>query len=68
MKDLLNKIKNWMINNWMPIVNFFIIIISYLIVKDHEEVAFAETILGLWIIFSMGYFIYDTFFKHKKPL
>jgi hypothetical protein len=63
MKKLYKKSINWALKNWMAILNFFIIIISYFIVYDHDEVAFAETILGIWVIISMGYFVHETFIK-----
>lgn len=68
MKNLYNNMKNWALNNWMAILNFFIIILSYLIIHYGQQVLFAEAILGSWIFISMGYFFYDTFIKNKKPL
>jgi len=68
MKKIFDKCKTWMYNNWMAVLNFYILAMSYFVVKDHKEVAFAESVLGVWIIVSMGYFIYDTFIKNKKPL
>lgn len=56
MRNIWNVSKAWVLNNYMAVMNFNIIILAYFIVYDHKEVVFAETILGIWIIVSMGYF------------
>lgn len=48
-------IKTWFIKNWLLFVNYLVVFISYSIIYGHEDVVWAELLLGLWIFVSIGY-------------
>lgn len=62
-ENVWNKMKAWFIDNWLFVINYLVIFLSYIIVYDHEEVVFAELILGLWLFVSVGYLFYKIFMK-----
>jgi len=64
-KPFFQKIKAWFIKNWFMIVNYLVIFIAYNIVYGHEEVLFAEVLLGLWLFFSVAFTIYKWFMRKK---
>ena len=77
MKNLLMMIKAWLVKvglslkvwsvaNWFMIVNYVIILASYNIVYDHDDVRYAELLLGLWIFASVAYGGYKWFIKKNK--
>ena len=62
---LFGIVKAWFLKNWFMIVNYLVIFISYSIVYGHEEVVFAEVLLALWMLASVGYAGYKLFTKSK---
>jgi len=77
MKNLWKKLKLWFIKNWnilkkwlekywMIIVNYLIIFISYSIVFGHDEVVWAQFLLGIWMFTSIAYAMFKIFMKGKK--
>ena len=59
-------IKTWFIKNWLLFVNYLVVFISYSIIYGHEDVVWAELLLGLWIFVSIGYAGWKIFMTPKK--
>lgn len=57
------KIINWSLKNWLLLVNYIVIFVSYSNVYGHEELVGTETLLGLWIFVSAAYVLYKLFIK-----
>lgn len=53
------KLKTWFIKNWFVIINYVIIFVAYNIIYGHEGVAFAEVLLALWMLVSVAYGTYN---------
>lgn len=53
----------WFKKNWMIVVNYFVILMSYSIIYGHDDVVWAELLLGLWIFTSIVVGIYELFIK-----
>jgi hypothetical protein len=64
-KAIWEKLKAWFKKNWMIVVNYLIIFISYSIIYGKEGVVGAETLLGLWLFASAAYGGYKLFMKKK---
>jgi hypothetical protein len=58
------KVWPWLKKNWMVIVNYLVIFISYSIIYN-KGVEVAETLLGLWIFVSLAYAGYKYLFLKK---
>lgn len=63
MKNLIEKIKAWFGKNWMIVVNYLVIFISYSNIYGKDGVVFAEVLLGLWLFASAAYGMYKLFMK-----
>jgi len=64
-KAIWEKLKAWFKKNWMIIVNYLIIFISYSIIYGKDGVVGAEALLGLWLFASAAYGMYKIFMKKK---
>lgn len=62
---MIEKIKAWFKKNWMIVLNYLIIFISYSIIFGKEGVVGAEVLLGLWLFASAAYGAYKWFMKKK---
>lgn len=63
---LFGIVKGWFLKNWFMIVNYLVIFISYSIIYGHEGISFAEVLLALWMLVSVGYAGYKLFNKSNK--
>jgi hypothetical protein len=73
MKNLLEKIKNWIVNGIWPwikmngpqILNIFVIITAYACINNNP---FGEVVVGLWLFILLSYYIFVKLFKFNlKP-
>lgn len=64
-KAIWEKLKAWFKKNWMIVVNYLIIFISYSIIYGKDDVVGAEALLGLWLFASAAYGMYKIFMKKK---
>lgn len=60
---MIEKIKAWFKKNWMIVINYLIIIISYSTIYGKDGVVAAEVLLGLWLFASAAYGGYKWFMK-----
>jgi len=58
-------VKGWFLKNWLLIVNYIVIFLSYSITYGHDDVVFANVLLGLWLFVSIAYAGYN-WFKNKN--
>ena len=63
---LFKIVKGWLLKNWFMIANYLVIFISYSIIYGKEGVSFAEVLLALWMLTSVGYAGYNLFNKKNK--
>jgi hypothetical protein len=62
----MEKLKTWFKKNWMIVVNYLIIFISYSIIYGKDGVVGAEVLLGLWLFASAAYGTYKFFIESKN--
>ena len=62
----INKPLPWLKENWMIIGCYAVIFISYSIIYGHDDVVWAETLLGLWMFASVAYGAFKLFMKDTK--